>query len=486
MDMKNYCFFLWALLELIILTSCSSDDSITDVGSEITSRSSIIEFKSVDFDIDRYFDSIMDPDRWIQHNSFRDKMDALNLPEDILPLLSTEQLAEACAKHPMSIIFMAYDTHQKGAKVIINNFNGFSELAKRDNFQDALINEYISNFDTSAKLQAYNKEDKEKKFDCIKKYYLEAVFQTDFFMRDINQSEVSRLSNFIESKSLNDELSSEYNKANSLKVLNSLDNRLYNLNNLGLIYQFVQTPFGKNILVFQRSELSQEDIEDYDRRWQAVYPKAKLIASSTSSYNCHFYAWHGISSKKYWMNVKETYNGQTYYNIKNYTTEDGYTKLGSFGGVATVFGTDANYENEHSLLYYPTTGKCISKWGAGPLMEHTLQDMPYDLYYKEFYYKLSPNAPIRPEGADRVFQVGENITLHIQANIAPHLTYSAELLTGKGDDAVEDGKATMVYKGGESINITFHFQGVYDLTIVGKDSSGNIRQTFTYQPLVEI
>lgn len=484
MDMKNYCLFLWALLELMILTSCSSDDSITDVGSEITSRSSIIEFKSVDFDIDHYYDSITDPDRWIQHNSFREKMDALNLPEEILPLLSTEQLAKACAKHPMRIIFMAYDTPQKGAQVVINNFNGFSELSKRYNFQEALITEYISNFDVSTKLQTLdNKDEKVKKYDCIQQYYLEAVFQTDFFKRDINQSEVSRLRSFFESKSLNREYSSEYAKASSSGVLNSLNDRSYNSD---LSYHFVQTPFGKNILVSQKAELSQDDIKDIDRDWQAMFPKAKLIASSTTSYNCHFYAWHGISSKKYWMDVMPSYNGQTYYNIKNYTTEDGYTKLCSFGGVATVYGTDAYYNNDHSLLYYPTTGKCISKWGPGPLMEHTFQDMPYDLYYKDFYYKLSPNAPIQPEGADRIFRVGEIITLHIQANLAPHLTYSAELLTGKGDDAVEAGKATMVYNGWESINVTFHFQGVYDLTIVGKDKTGIIRQTFTYQPLVEI
>ena len=328
-----------------------------------------------------------------------------------------------------------------------------------------------------------NTDEKVKKYDCVQQYYLEAIFQTDFFKRDINQSEASRLRSFFESKSLNREYSSEDAKASSSMGLNSLNDRSYNLD---LSYHFVQTPFGKNILVSQISELSQYEIDMSDKEWQTMFPKAKLIASSTTSYNCHFYAWHGISSKKYWMDVAPTYNGQTYYNIKNYTTEDGYTKLASFGGVATVYGTDAYYDNDHSLIYYPTTGKCISKWGAGPLMEHTLQDMPYDLYYKDFYYKLSPIAPIRPEGTDRVFQVGENITLHIQANLAPHLTYSAELLTGKGDDAVEAGKATMVYNGWESINITFHFQGVYDLTIVGKDKSGNIRQTFTYQPLVEI
>lgn len=37
------------------------------------------------------------PERWIQYDSFREKLDVLNLPEDILPKLSTMQLAEGCA-----------------------------------------------------------------------------------------------------------------------------------------------------------------------------------------------------------------------------------------------------------------------------------------------------------------------------------------------------------------------------------------------------
>ena len=118
-----------SLCLLSLMYACSNSEIISDQ-TVVSSRTSNLEIvaTSFDFDIDQYFDTITDPEKWIQYDSFEEKLSALNLPEDILPQLSVAQLAEACAKYPMRLIFTAYSTPEIGANIIIYNFNAFKEL----------------------------------------------------------------------------------------------------------------------------------------------------------------------------------------------------------------------------------------------------------------------------------------------------------------------------------------------------------------------
>ena len=55
---------------------------------------------------------------------------------------------------------------------------------------------------------------------------------------------------------------------------------------------YVKTPNGTNVEVFQRSELSQSQIENCNSYCDAKFSSADRIASASARYNCHSFAWY--------------------------------------------------------------------------------------------------------------------------------------------------------------------------------------------------
>ena len=95
------------------------------------------------------FDSITAPNVWSQYQSLEEMLDACQIPEDKLKLMSTDELIEVCMSHPLHFIYSAYNNEFRGADVIINNFNGFGELKKRVDAADKLLNFYDEIFSES-------------------------------------------------------------------------------------------------------------------------------------------------------------------------------------------------------------------------------------------------------------------------------------------------------------------------------------------------
>lgn len=496
MRIINFKAFL--LSALLVVTACDSEELLLEAEGGVQSRSSITDLATVDFDVDQYFDSITAPERWIQYDSFREKLDVLNLPEEILPRLSNEQLAEACAKYPMRIIYMAYDTPAQGAQVIIDNFNGFQELAKRYNFQDALINRYIGQKLISAKSQSEGlnavTESENAKIHLdgdkwLMSRYMEAVFQTDYFNKDLNQADALRLKSILESDLVQSSDTSAYTRNSKAKVLMKLQPSTYSVNSAGdYTYRFIYTFHGNEILVYDREDLPADILAEADKEYCKSFPNAILKGSSTLTYNCHYYAWVGTGRNKYWMVDNIYYNGKTYKNVENYMTNDVNVRASVNDSYTTVYGIDMNdiYRGTHSMHYNPSTGKYTSKWGEGPLMEHSENDMPYLIPNKQYFYHMEYGSRIVPQDGDRAYAVGEELILKITGIVLKsYLRYSIVLYTGKGDDALDEGKATMAYDGAYTIRATFNFPGVYELFITGTDSNGNIRENMSYQPVIE-
>ena len=95
------------------------------------------------------FDSITAPNVWSQYQSLEEMLEACQIPEDKLKSMSTDELIEVCMSHPLHFIYSAYNNELRGADVIIRNFNGFSELARRTDAAGKLLNFYDEIFSES-------------------------------------------------------------------------------------------------------------------------------------------------------------------------------------------------------------------------------------------------------------------------------------------------------------------------------------------------
>lgn len=137
------------------------------------------------------------------------------------------------------------------------------------------------------------------------------------------------------------------------------------------IQSTVETPNGTRVLVYIRTELSKEDREKINEDVQKAYPRATLISGSSRKYNCHSYAWYSQSIMNgYWMNDPTAY-----------MTDGSYTKVTQINMANVIYYYTSGLE--HSAVLVETSGPNVSaaivksKWGQGPLMQHSVRYCPY-------------------------------------------------------------------------------------------------------------
>jgi len=81
-------------------------------------------------------------EEWKKFKSYQERVNACQIPEDVLFSLSTEELADLCLTYlPFSFIFAFNDMNQ-GFDKLYNEFNGIRELFKRKDVSKELLNQY--------------------------------------------------------------------------------------------------------------------------------------------------------------------------------------------------------------------------------------------------------------------------------------------------------------------------------------------------------
>ncbi len=121
------------LLFVVLLMVCSCSDEILNEDN----HQAILGASNVTFS----FDSITSNGNW-KLCSFKQKFDACQIPDSLLSELTTKELVELCASHPLNPICYAYNNPMDGAQYIMKNFNGFKELQKREDAAERLLDFY--------------------------------------------------------------------------------------------------------------------------------------------------------------------------------------------------------------------------------------------------------------------------------------------------------------------------------------------------------
>jgi hypothetical protein len=90
------------------------------------------------------FSKVSNPDVWKTFKNLEEMFAACQLPEDYLKQVSTENLIATCMNYPLFFIYSAYNNELDGINVIMDNFNGFDELKKRDAAAEKIIDCYAA------------------------------------------------------------------------------------------------------------------------------------------------------------------------------------------------------------------------------------------------------------------------------------------------------------------------------------------------------
>lgn len=139
----------------------------------------------------------------------------------------------------------------------------------------------------------------------------------------------------------------------------------------------VFTPNGSPVLdtYYSSEDLSKSQIASFDDYCKNTYPKAVLLSSSTTTYNCHAYAWYMTEGgSAVWM-------GWDTNPTNIYWLDDSYIST-------TSAPTKVSYlSDNHSAVTTSVPNMLISKWGRYALMNHPVSHCPYDasnlLYLKK-------------------------------------------------------------------------------------------------------
>ena len=122
------------LLSALLALACSCSDKFQhDSFSNAALKASSVTFS---------FDSIAEPNNWARYQTLEEMMAACQIPEAKLKSMSTDELIEVCMNHPLYGLYFAYNNELDGAKVVIDNFNGFKELKEREDAPKKMLSFY--------------------------------------------------------------------------------------------------------------------------------------------------------------------------------------------------------------------------------------------------------------------------------------------------------------------------------------------------------
>lgn len=295
-------------------------------------------------------------EEWKSLKNRYERCKACQIPDDVLPTLSTDQLIELCLNFPFLYDIRAFDNTLTGFDKYSREFNGFQELLKRSDAALILKQKYkgknplaiekdwssYDKFDYAFKIsmmelffcnkQILSQLDTNEKKDLMNEYRLKKSqknnmielyqnhdFQTIYLAivkllesenidlsRNINMDIVTSYitTGILKSKDVFKEINNTVKNylLNDLKPIN--EESTYFEDNIQVILTGnVLTPKGYDVLAAIQSEGNTPQARaNMDANYLSLYPGASLIPtygeyggeelSSTNRFNCHGYAWH--------------------------------------------------------------------------------------------------------------------------------------------------------------------------------------------------
>ena len=341
--------------------------------------SSLPKTKSIDYSINEpySFDAITQKEVWSTFHCFEEKMEACQVPDELLSNMTTEALMMTCLNHPLALSYTAYNDERDGVNVICQMSNAFQELLRRSDGINQLV-QYYSSYPEVVVWETGFKTTKEV-VSITTLSFIELLIANNLSKVD-GQLKLEVLAPAVfgwkERKEANKQLFSEYSICKTRYLADRVSpTKVSGGDIIGTAY--FQTPYGQGVMGYYLSEMTPSEVQSSNAYYIQHYPNASYEGPSTWSYNCHSYAWNISNGGIYcWIVYDSTCN------LSSYWTNDYFCSTNYPGSGSRVL----YYNSDHSAVMN-SQNNYTSKWGSGPLMSHAPGDGPYANMNQRWYYR---------------------------------------------------------------------------------------------------
>lgn len=419
-------------------------------------------------DIILQFSNIKTSKAWKSYQTLEEMQHACQIPETVLNEVSTDTLFELCMRYPLYGNYMLYNDPIKGINKIINSFNGFTELKRRDDAANKVL-EYYENMKISEIVGGYGDDLSlyNKNLTISHIGYIELLIAANFLPDLYAPENIDRLTSIARIKLSEKIQYPHYFSERSYKYSMILDSvivsKKHDEKNVSLLitpqyYTYIQTIESQLIEAIIFLEASSQELEDAYNYVTETFPNALILSDQTATYNCHSYAWNmSDGGPVCWINAN-TRVGSNNDNIEKYWTNDYYWETPSEVYAQKIF----YYLEDHSAVKSMVSGMYESKWGIGPLVRHAPGYCPYGSARKYYTHNITYGFLTCSNG-NGIIEPGDCYFYYPEQEPASIVSYREwEILDGRGENAIDSGRA-YIEVNGNTATISFNRPGLYEI-----------------------
>lgn len=378
---------LFAGLTLIAI-SCSKE---TTLGVLETCVSNSIKTKSSDNALSSYsqtpidFFSEMSFQEWTSIIGIDNRFRACNVTNDVLATKTTSALANSLLHYPLNYLVFVYNDPQDAIRLVMENSGLHRAFIQRADAAQTIAELFARlSIDMSPEKSCFDDD-----YEVVS--YVNEMFLEYFICSGIIPGIFTGESSVILERAARDkllqrdserELFSLTSKYPLIEILNKIteqkeksisasDNSQMRSSSV-----IIHTFFKQSLTGYHFDEMSAMELIDLTNTLLLQYPNAIMRGSATQKYNCHSYAWHKTSTTNdVWIMASQN----DIFQLSKYWTNDLYVSCTQTSAEKVYYPS-----GDHSAIAL-SNGKFLSKWGAGPLMEHDYNDCPYNSSNLEYY-----------------------------------------------------------------------------------------------------
>lgn len=316
---------------------------------------------------------------WKGYKNANDRKKVLQIPEEYLKDISTQELLDVCLEYPYLVDLMCYNTLREGFNAVLKDFNGFRELIKRDDLSNLCLSQLKNlpkRFGAVSSLDSFQRG----KF-AYQTFVLDLILLHDSVFSKISESkkedafaEMVAICDSIEKKGvlfggLTDLTKSIIRRKRIQETLrnnpnlpdydpdNYEDVAIYTSYNNSIPYAQIYNGVDVQPGSVSFNYLMHSLYYDYNLSSMPVYQ-----AKPSYKYNCHGYAW--------WLHE----GGDS---VWIHCTPHIFWDEGSYDEVSESEATHVTYAGNHSAIRI-NSQLYESKWGMLALVRHSPDNVPSD------------------------------------------------------------------------------------------------------------
>lgn len=224
--------------------------------------------------------------QWKSYSSAKERVAALQIPEDKLKSLTTADLLTVCLDFPYAMDMLAYDYPEVGFNAVCKEFNGCRELLTRKDLTDALLKKCEAI--PAGIASVLNKDEVTQGDYSFKCYILFYMMGIDKGTSSLDAEKSAKFAASIREaatkmKAYPDIFGISYRTGVKKSGISLLSNPAYN--------DATRTiPNGYSVYIKElvSGELSSSEKKSY-KNWAINVHKAEFIEDATYTYNCHLH-----------------------------------------------------------------------------------------------------------------------------------------------------------------------------------------------------